>query len=106
MYMTGFIRKIQFLSVSPGRKKSMSLHQVFLAFTACCLAAALILLSAGNGPAHVSSDSMPDSVAEVEYSIYLEFKPNDLQVRNKLGMVYYRLGKLAEADTLFSAILA
>ncbi|MCL7489172.1 MAG: tetratricopeptide repeat protein [Desulfobulbaceae bacterium] len=103
--MTAFNRKIEVLSVAPGRNKSMSMHQVFLGFSACCLAAALILFSAGNGPAHVSSDSMPDSVAEVEYSIYLEFRPNDLQVRNKLGMVYYRLGKLAEADREFSAIL-
>lgn len=65
----------------------------------------LVLLSAVTVRAHVSSDSMPDSVAEVEYSIFLEFKPDDLVVRNKLGMVYYRMNKLAEAEREFTRIL-
>ena len=69
-----------------------------------CVALASITL-VSNALAHVSADSMPDSVAEVEYSIYLEFKPNDLQIRNKLGMVYYRLKKLPEAEREFSRIL-
>lgn len=64
-----------------------------------------VLVSGGNVHAHVSADSMPDSVAEVEYSIYLEFKPQDLNVRNKLGMVYYRMNKLDEAAREFSLIL-
>lgn len=63
------------------------------------------VLPAGRALAHVSADSMPDSVAEVEYSIYLEFKPGDIVVRNKLGMVYYRLGKLPEAVREFSKAL-
>jgi tetratricopeptide (TPR) repeat protein len=48
---------------------------------------------------------MPDSVAETEYRIFLEFKPNDIEVLNKLGMVYYRLGKLPKAVREFSKVL-
>jgi len=55
--------------------------------------------------AHINADSMPDSVAEVEYNIYLDFKPDDLKVRNKLGMVYYRLNKITEAQQEFLQIL-
>lgn len=55
--------------------------------------------------AHVSADSMPDSVAEVEYRIFLEFRPGDIVVLNKLGMVYYRMGKLREAVREFSKVL-
>ncbi|MHB8810274.1 MAG: tetratricopeptide repeat protein [Desulfobulbaceae bacterium] len=72
-----------------------------------CLVAALVLpLLAGRiALAHVSSDDMPDSVAEVEYAIFLEFQPNDKVVRNKLGMVYYRLNKLEEAVREFTHVL-
>lgn len=72
-----------------------------------CLVAALVLpLLAGRvALAHVSSDDMPDSVAEVEYAIFLEFQPNDKVVRNKLGMVYYRLNKLEEAVREFAHVL-
>lgn len=69
------------------------------------IAACLLLATYGTGMAHISADKMPDSVAEVEYSIYLEFKPGDLEVRNKLGMVYYRMGKMTEAAREFSRIL-
>lgn len=55
--------------------------------------------------AHVDSDSMPDSVAETEYRIYLEFKPDDSTIINKLGMVYYRLNKLPKAIREFSRVL-
>jgi len=58
-----------------------------------------------NALAHVSADSMPDSVAEVEYRIYLEFKPDDRVILNKLGMVYYRLNKLPDAVREFSRVL-
>lgn len=64
-----------------------------------------VLLAGGPALAHVSSDDMPDSVAEVEYSIFLEFKPEDAVVRNKLGMVYYRLDKLEESVREFSRVL-
>ncbi len=62
-------------------------------------------LSGGISCAHVGADDMPDSVAEVEYQIYLEFKPNDLVVLNKLGMVYFRLNKLPAALKEFSKVL-
>jgi tetratricopeptide (TPR) repeat protein len=55
--------------------------------------------------AHISADNMPDAVAEMEYRIFLEFKPDDTQVRNKLGMVYFRRKKLAEAQGEFTRIL-
>lgn len=65
-----------------------------------------LVTGAGNpARAHISADKMPDSVAEVEYSIYLEFKPEDLLIRNKLGMVYYRMGKMSEAAREFFRIL-
>ncbi|GAB4343650.1 MAG: hypothetical protein Kow0089_19590 [Desulfobulbaceae bacterium] len=70
---------------------------------AVLLVLALFLPSVVLG--HASADNMPDSVAEVEYSIYLEFKPEDTLVRNKLGMVYYRMGKMKEAEREFSRIL-
>lgn len=62
------------------------------------------VLSAGTSKAHVDSDSMPDSVAETEYRIFLEFKPYNIEVLNKLGMVYYRLNKLPEAAKEFSKV--
>lgn len=65
----------------------------------------IITFSSVNTFAHVDSDSMPDSVAETEYRIYLEFKPNDIEVLNKLGMVYYRLNKLPNAVREFSKVL-
>jgi len=65
----------------------------------------VITFSSVNTFAHVDSDSMPDSVAETEYRIYLEFKPNDIVVLNKLGMVYYRLNKWPKAVKEFSKVL-
>jgi len=55
--------------------------------------------------AHVDADSMPDSVAEVEYRIFLEFRPNDAMIRNKLGMVLYRRNKFEEAAREFLRVL-
>ncbi|MBU0730540.1 MAG: tetratricopeptide repeat protein [Proteobacteria bacterium] len=48
---------------------------------------------------------MPDSVAEIEYKIYLEFKPDDILTLNKLGMVLYRRNKLDEAIKTFTKII-
>lgn len=59
----------------------------------------------GIAGAHVEEDNMPDSVAEMEYRILLEFKPDDLEVRYKLGMVLFRTGKLSEAAEEFAYIL-
>jgi tetratricopeptide (TPR) repeat protein len=55
--------------------------------------------------AHVDDDSMPDSVAEMEYRIFLEFNPKDIAVINKLGMVLYRRNKLREAAREFGKVL-
>ncbi len=72
--------------------------KVVAKFISFCFFCAFVItaLTARSALAHVSADAMPDSVAEVEYSIYLEFRANDIEVRNKLGMVYYRLGKITE----------
>jgi tetratricopeptide (TPR) repeat protein len=55
--------------------------------------------------AHIEKGSMPDSVAEMEYRILLEFEPENLEVRNQLGMVLYRLGKLDDAEKEFHYVL-
>lgn len=70
-----------------------------------CAVALVTVFSGGISHAHVSADSMPDSVAETEYRIFLEFRPNDIVVLNKLGMVYYRLNKLSDAVREFSKVL-
>lgn len=105
LQVNGFVVKIKGLSRSADRYQSLFVKHISFCSIVCFSIFVLIWLWSGNALAHVSADSMPDSVAEVEYSIYLEFKPNDLKVRNKLGMVYYRLGKIAEAEKQFSMIL-
>jgi Flp pilus assembly protein TadD len=55
--------------------------------------------------AHIEKGSMPDSVAEMEFRILLEFEPDNLDVRNQLGMVLYRSGRLEEAKSEFHAVL-
>ncbi|RJX23549.1 MAG: tetratricopeptide repeat protein [Desulfobulbus sp.] len=77
----------------------------FLAFLLIRLFLPAIVLLASPAFAHVGADDMPDAVAEVEYSIFLEFQPKDTVIRNKLGMVYYRLNKYKEAVREFSRIL-
>lgn len=64
-----------------------------------------VLLTARPSLAHIESGSMPDPVAEMEYRILLEFKPNDIPTINKFGMVLYRLNKLKEATKEFSKVL-
>jgi tetratricopeptide (TPR) repeat protein len=65
----------------------------------------LAVLPGRISSAHVDADAMPDSVAEVEYRIFLEFRPNDVVVRNKLGMVLYRRDKLKDAAREFARVL-
>ena len=55
--------------------------------------------------AHVEKGNMPDSVAEMEYRILLEFEPDNFEVRNMLGMVLFRSKKFAEAAGEFSYVL-
>lgn len=66
---------------------------------------ALFIYSAPNLQAHVDQDNMPDAVAEMEYRILLEFQPDNIEVRNKLAMVLYRLDKLDEAFAELQRIL-
>lgn len=65
----------------------------------------LLLLSIAPVSAHIEKGSMPDSVAEMEYRILLEFEPDNLEIRNQLGMVLLRLEKLDEAEKEFHYVL-
>jgi tetratricopeptide (TPR) repeat protein len=65
----------------------------------------LLLCSFKTAAAHVEEGNMPDSVAEMEYRILLEFKPDKLEIRYKLGMVLLRSEKYAEAAKEFEYIL-
>lgn len=55
--------------------------------------------------AHVEKGAMPDSVAEMEYRILLEFTPQDIATRSLLGMALLRQGKFAEAEKEFRVVL-
>lgn len=69
------------------------------------LSGVLLFSFCSPATAHVEKGTMPDSVAEVEYRILLEFKPGNLEVRNKLGMILYRSGKFDEAANEFNYVL-
>jgi tetratricopeptide (TPR) repeat protein len=58
---------------------------------------AVFIFTANDIQAHVAKDDMPDAIAEIEYRILLDFQPDNIEVRNKLAMVLYRLDKLDEA---------
>ena len=58
---------------------------------------AVFIFSANDLQAHVAHDNMPDAIAEIEYRILLEYQPDNIEARNKLAMVLYRLDKLDEA---------
>ncbi len=55
--------------------------------------------------AHIEKGYMPDAIAEMEYKILLEFEPDNLEVRNKLGIVLYRRGRLTEAEKEFNRVI-
>jgi tetratricopeptide (TPR) repeat protein len=55
--------------------------------------------------AHVEKGTMPDSVAEMEYRILLEFEPDNLEIRIKLGMILYRSDKFEAAENEFNYVL-
>ena len=60
----------------------------------------------GYGPVHAHVEKgMPDSIAEMEYRILLEFKPGDVESRIKLGMVLLNQNKFKEADKEFHKAL-
>jgi tetratricopeptide (TPR) repeat protein len=69
-------------------------------------AVGLLALSLAIPPAkaHVEGH-MPDSVAEMEYRIVLEFKPKDFATRVKLAMVLMNQDKQAEAEKEFEKAL-
>ena len=76
-----------------------TLHSVILCFIL------LLFCWISSATAHIEKGSMPDSVAEMEFRILLEFEPDNLEVRNQLGMVLYRQGKLKEAEREFDYVL-
>ncbi|MBU0675947.1 MAG: tetratricopeptide repeat protein [Proteobacteria bacterium] len=65
----------------------------------------LILSTVHPVSAHIEKGNMPDSVAEMEYRILLEFKPEDTKTRSLLGMALLRQNKLKEAEQEFRTIL-
>lgn len=64
-----------------------------------------LILTALPAMAHIEKGHMPDSVAEMEYRILLEFKPGDNTTRSLLGMALLRQNKLSEAEKEFQLIL-
>jgi tetratricopeptide (TPR) repeat protein len=58
---------------------------------------AVFIFNANDLQAHVTQGNMPDAIADMEYRILLEFQPDNIEARNKLAMVLYRLDKLDEA---------
>lgn len=72
----------------------------------CSFSLLLIILLTGKPLwAHVEKGAMPDSVAEMEYRILLEFTPQDVPTRSLLGMALLRQGKLSDAEKEFRQIL-
>lgn len=67
--------------------------------------ALLLMFCNRTAAAHVEEGKMPDSVAEMEYRILLEFEPDNLDVRLKLGMVLFRAEKYNEAAGEFAYVL-
>lgn len=65
----------------------------------------VFLLSYQSAIAHVEKGNMPDSVAEMEYRILLEFNPKDHKSRSLLGMSLLRQNKLSEAENEFRLLL-
>ena len=55
---------------------------------------AVFIFSANDLQAHGPHDNMPDAIAEMEYRILLEYQPDNIEARNKLAMVLYRLDRL------------
>ncbi len=83
-----------------------TLRPILCPFFNGLLAILAFLVTTPPAAAHIEEGNMPDGIAQVEYRILLEFEPDNIAVRNKLGMVYYRLGKLDAAAEQFQAVLA
>ncbi len=69
------------------------------------LACFISILAVDIAHAHPDSGFLPDAIAETEYRIVIELDPNDIETRNKLGIVLYRKGKLNEALDQFKTVL-
>ena len=65
----------------------------------------LIIIAPVLSHAHVDHGGMPDSVAEMEYKILLEFEPDNYDVRAKLGDILIRLKKYQEAHAEYITVL-
>ncbi len=55
--------------------------------------------------AHPESSDMPDAVAETDYEIAIDLKPDDIVTRNKLGNLLYGSGRFNEAAEQFKSVL-
>jgi Tfp pilus assembly protein PilF len=75
---------------------------LLLAFSAFII----LLMQSTLACAHIEKGQMPDPLAIMEYRILLEFEPDNLEVRNMLGMALYRQEKLDEAEQEFNFVLA
>lgn len=53
---------------------------------------------------HVEPD-MPDAIAEMEYQILLDIKPDDHEIRYLLGMVYFRQKNYGQAVEEFQRVV-
>ncbi len=65
----------------------------------------LLILSTRPAQAHIGKGKIADPVAEIEYRMLLDFQPKKNDIRNKLGMVLYRMKKLQEAKKQFNTVL-
>ena len=65
----------------------------------------IILVSSAIVYAHPDSGLLPDAIAETEYKIVIDLNPDDIETRNRLGIVLYRKNKLKEALEQFEAVL-
>ncbi len=80
--------------MKPQHRPIIIASMLLLALTVC----------AAPSLAHVEGH-MPDSVAEMEYRILLEFKPNKFETRVKLAFVLMNQDKLIEAEKEFKRSL-
>jgi len=69
------------------------------------LAMSLLVGMKGTALCHVEPD-MPDAIAEMEYQILLDIKPDDHEIRYLLGMVYFRQKNYSQAVEEFQRVVA
>lgn len=69
-----------------------------LILVCCCL-------TSDRSYSHING-GMPDSVAEMEYRILLDFEPENIEARITFAEVLLRLKKFSEADSEFRTVIA